>query len=169
MTATMEPTIELADSTPLGDARAWLRERVDDGEHCPCCTQLAKVYRRKLSSAAARTMILLAVHGGRDRYVNLPRLLERFAPELSSQGGYATLAHWWGLIEQMPGVRDDGSAHVGLWRLTELGAMFVDRRARVPKYARLYDGRCLGFDGPTVGIEDALGTRFRYDDLMAGV
>lgn len=164
-------TATLDDDVPLADARDWLRERVDDGEHCPCCRQLAKVYRRKLSVAAARTMVLLYRFGGQvgKGYIDLPRLLEAHAPELSSQGGYATLGHWWGLIERMPGERDDGSKHNGLWRLTVPGIDFVERRTTVPKYARIYDGRCLGYAGPEVDIDQVLGTRFRYDELMAGV
>ena len=41
----------------LGDAREWLRERVEHGARCPCCTQFAKVYERKLNSRMARQLI----------------------------------------------------------------------------------------------------------------
>ena len=36
------------DGMTLGEARDWLRERIEDGEECPCCRQFAKVYRRRL-------------------------------------------------------------------------------------------------------------------------
>jgi hypothetical protein len=44
----------------------------------------------------------------------------------------------------------------------------VKDRYRVQKYALVYDGRVLGFEGPEIGIIDALKTRFRYDELMLG-
>ena len=32
----------------LDEAKAWLRDQVDDGAHCPCCGQFAKVYKRRI-------------------------------------------------------------------------------------------------------------------------
>ena len=85
------------------------------------------------------------------------------------QGGYGTLGHYWGLMEQADGQREDGSNRVGWWRLTMLGQEFVMRRTTVPQYARVYNGRCLGLVGDPVDIRTALGTKFNYDDLMRGV
>lgn len=33
----------------------------------------------------------------------------------------------------------------------------------------IYDGRCLSLTGDEVGIRDALGSRFNYDELMVGL
>ena len=41
----------------LADARDELRDLVNDGHRCPCCTQFAKVYRRKIHSTTARELI----------------------------------------------------------------------------------------------------------------
>jgi hypothetical protein len=164
MVHTMTPT----DHTTLSEARGWLRERVDDGAHCPCCTQFAKVYRRKLNSAMAYALILMYRHGGdEDGWCYVPDLLIR----RTNRGGDEAKARYWGLIEEPPdAMREDGSTRVGTWRLTADGAAFVRGELKVAKYARVYDGRCLGLDdAQLVDITDALGKRFNYRELMAGI
>jgi hypothetical protein len=152
----------LPSNATLDEARAWLRDRVDEGERCPCCTQRAQVYRRKITSASAWALVKLYRERGLD-WGHLPTILGR------KQADEAKMVHW-GLIEQAPMTRDDGSNRAGWWRVTPLGEAFVLGDVAVPKYARIYDSRCLGLDdSETVTIEDALGERFRYDDLMAGV
>lgn len=157
------------DDMTLGEAREILRELVKDGHKCPVCTQFAKVYRRAFPSASARILVLLYREGGRHDYVYLPDLLPKVGTNTASQGGYGVQSAHWGLIERQPGTREDGSDRVGWWRLTENGRLFVEGRITVPKYAKLYDGRCLGTEGNPVTIQQALGKRFDYSELMAGV
>lgn len=151
-----------ADQITLAQAREELRARVTDGAVCPCCTQYAKVYRRKITSQVARVLIAMHRDAGTG-WVHLPTLIER-------KGADEAKARYWGLIEASEDdVREDGSPRVGWWRLTPAGEAFVLDRLRVPKYAHIYDGRCLSLDDTeTVSIRDALGTRFDYRDLMAG-
>ena len=150
----------------LGDARDELRQLVHDGHRCPLCQQFAKVYRRTLPSATGRTMIeLYHVAGAAPDYTFLPDVLDRMTGT-PHQGGYGTLGHFWGLMEREPGEREDGSDRVGWWRLTPLGVRFVLRQAQVPKYAHLYDGRCLGLHGKPISISECLGNRFNYGELM---
>lgn len=154
------------DEMTLREARDLLRELVEHGHRCPCCTQFAKVYRRKLPAASVRTLAIVHRHADRE-WVHVSDLLSAHAPSLSYQGGYATISGHWGLLEEETTiVRDDGG-RAGYWRITDLGIAFLRRRATVPKYVRLYDGRRLGFDGPQIGADEALGTRFRLDELMA--
>lgn len=151
----------------LAEARAWLADRLDHGERCPCCEQFAKVYTRAIPSATARVLIALYRRDrGDGEYLFLPPILETLGGT-PSLGGYGTLGHFWGLLETMPGEREDGSNRVGWWRLTELGRSFVRGAVTVPKYARIYNGTCLGLTGEAVTIEDALGERFDYRELMA--
>lgn len=142
-------------------AREWLRVRVDDGVKCPCCTQFAKVYRRRIHTTMARDLITAYRNTGHD-WFHLPTLLGG-----RHQGDFPKLAHW-GLIVEMPAVREDGSSRAGWWCVTEDGRRFALGQTRVPKYARIYDGRLLGLDATeTVSIRDALGDRFDYDELMS--
>ena len=42
----------------------------------------------------------------------------------------------------------------------------MEEKLKVQKYARIYNDCCLGLEGDLVGIRDALGTKFDYDELM---
>jgi hypothetical protein len=162
------------DDMTIRDAREILRSLVTGkGHQCPCCKQFAKVYRRKIPNATARVMIALyRQNEGRD-YVFLPAMFDKMGGSILKgtphQGGYGTLGQFWGLMERQPGERDDGSDRVGWWRLTDLGRAFVLARARVQSHATLYAGRCLGLDGSLVTIQEALGKKFNYRDLMEGI
>lgn len=148
------------DST-LAEAREWLRERVDHGEKCPCCTQLAKVYRRTIHATMARELIAFYRHAGREW---------GYLPDSGIQrGGDMVKCRYWGLIVEDDGERADGSSRNGWWRVTALGELWLRNEQPVPKYARIYDGRLLGLVGAPVTIIDALGRKFDYADLMAGV
>lgn len=149
----------VGDDVSLGDARDWLRERVDSGERCPCCKQFAKVYRRKLNSTNAMLLIRAYRVAGCAPF-HAPTVLSSHAG-----GEWARLLHW-GLIADLHLERDDGG-HAGWWRVTEDGERFVKGRVSVPKYVRIYDGRCLGLQGDLVSIRDCLGEKFDYAELMA--
>lgn len=145
--------------TTLDDARAWLRDRVDKGDRCPCCTQFAKVYRRRITSSMARMLIRMHRVAGCD-YAYLPDLRD------GNGSMDTTMLRYWALIEEDREPRPDGG-RAGWWRLTPLGQSFVLGEVEVPMYARVYDGRVLSLVGDLVHISDALGTRFDYAELMA--
>lgn len=144
----------------LEQARADLRKHVEEGARCPCCTQFAKVYRRKINAGAAVGLVRMVVRYG-DEWVHVPTHFSRL-------GGEFARLRYWSLVVEQPEVREDGG-RAGYWQVTPLGRDFALGRARVPKYARVYDGRLLGLvDEQTVSIRDALGTKFNLEDLMAG-
>lgn len=147
--------------TSVEEAQDWLRANLDDGARCPVCTQFAKVYRRKITSPMARGLIKqFRLVGG--EYAHSATLVSSETHEFSQLS-------WWGLIEEMPERREDGG-RAGWWRITQRGQAFVQNAINVEKYAHIYDGRVLGLDGSeVVSIKDALGTKFDYYELMAGV
>lgn len=144
----------------LAEARDTLQEQAQgDGAHCPCCGQFAKVYRRKINAGHAITLITLyrAVDMGWGHLATYD--LSREASKLA----------YWGLIEEESDRRDDGGRS-GWWRITTPGFLFLQNRITVPKYALIYDGQLLKLDDTErVSITDALGTRFDYTELMAGI
>jgi hypothetical protein len=143
----------------LYDAQEYLREKLDVGEKCPCCTQFAKVYRRKINSGMARALIRQWQTVGQD-YVRTTSL----CPWTHEAGQLA----WWGLIEDEGERREDGGRS-GWWRITDAGKRFVLNHSRVPKYARIYDGRVLSMDWTeTTSIAECLGAKFDYGELMEG-
>lgn len=148
----------LPDGALLAEARAWLRDRIDDGAECPCCTQFSKVYRRKINSGMARSLILLYRRCG---------LAYGYVPDVvGSRSREEGKLAYWGLVAEMPVAREDGG-RAGWWCVTELGEQFARNLIRVPKYARVYNGRCLGLVGDGVDVLDALGDKFDYAELMA--
>ena len=158
------------DAGTLGDAREGLRDRVDEGTQCPLCHQHAKVYRRTITSPMALALIAIYRKAPIGTWVDVPALAATMRTgSHRPTGGDEAKTRYWGLLEAMPDAkRDDGSTRTGWWRLTGRGADFVRDDLLVPKHARIYDGRLLGLDDSAgvIGIRDALGSRFDYDELM---
>jgi hypothetical protein len=155
-----------SDDMTLGEARDELRELVKGkGAICPLCTQNAKIYPRSLPLASAKVMVeLFKRNEGRD-YIDVPEVLDTMKGT-AHQGGYGTLSWHWGLIEPMPGQREDGSNRVGWWRLTDRGRAFVRGEVTVPRKARIYANRLLSFEGEQWTISDALRHPFDFRELM---
>lgn len=156
--------LEVVPGRTLKEARGWLRDHLDEGAECPCCTQRAQVYRRKLHATMARDLIRFWRRFGRD-WGHLPDLG-------GHPGDFAKLAHW-GLIEEADESRTDGG-RAGWWRVTAQGVLFIAGEHHVHQYVHLYDarrvkpdeGRGAVFSGALVSIETCLGKRFSYADLM---
>jgi hypothetical protein len=164
-----QPTL-LGDTQPAGDwtlndARQWLHDRVEDGAGCPCCEQLAKVYRRPIHRTMAIALILMHQAQPTGDWLYLPEVLRSMG---RSRGGDEAKLSYWGFIQEEGGIREDGSNRAGWWRVTDRGRLFVHDGLSVPRHAVIYDGQLLGFAGESVSIRDALGNRFDYDQLMAG-
>ena len=145
--------------TTLEEARDWLAERMDEGADCPCCGQRAQVYRRKINSGMARALIVMWRAAGTG-WCHVPTVV-------GGRSSDECKLVYWGLIEEERVRRPDGG-RAGWWRVTEDGARYVHGQLLLPKYALIYNGDCLGLEGERVGILSALGTKFDYDDLMAG-
>lgn len=146
------------DSALLGEARKWLREQASDkGARCPCCTQLAKVYRRALNAGMVRSLILMYRAAGLD-WQHVPTTTVGGSREEGK-------LRYWGLVEEADS-RYAGQ-RAGWWRVTEAGEAFVLDRSRLPRWALVYDGRCLWLDDQqTTTVREALGDHFHYGDLM---
>lgn len=148
---------------PLSEVRAVLRTLVEEGHRCPCCTQLAKVYRRRINSSQARNLILTYRANGRE--FGYLQKVRRSANVNGRDNREESKLRYWGLIEEASTRRPDGG-RAGWWRVTEKGEQWIHGRITVPKYARIYDTRCLQLLGDPVTIKDALGKRFDYNELM---
>jgi hypothetical protein len=153
----------------LADARGYVLAKRDEGVVCPCCNQFAKCYRRKLNSSMVRGLIYvyhlykrLAWSAG--VWLHLPQF---FASHRICTSNDGSLLRHWGLIEPRPGVRLDGSKRVGYYRITTLGRAFVEKKATVPKFAVLYSQELLDMEGPSITVDDALASRFSYEELMS--
>jgi hypothetical protein len=163
--------------TTLQEAKVWLRARFGKGATCPCCNQFVKLYRRPMNKSMAFVLLLIARYYRRydvrpDDWLHVPSYINEVVasnPRRSAavRGDWAKLK-FWGLIEEKPDVRDDGSPRVGYWRLTPLGRQFVAREVKVPSHVYIYNGEPLQRSvDELVTIDDALGTEFSYAEIMA--
>lgn len=153
--------MKFSPNAPLAQVRSWLLSRVDEGVSCPLCTQHVQVYRRKINSGMARSLIAMYRVGALD-WVHLPTQIGARSRE---EGKLA----YWELVEEEKARRPDGG-RAGYWRVTPKGESFLRNQMSIPKYARVYNGRCLGLDySEMVTIKDALNNKFDYAELMAGL
>lgn len=138
-------------------SREWLHENRDDGVSCPSCEQFVKVYRRKINSAMGRALILF-YQKNKTEWFHLPSAI--------GYGGDAAKLRYWGFIEELKELREDGG-RAGYWRVTEDGEQWLLGRTKAPKYALVYNSKLLGLDDEEhATITDALGTKFDYNELM---
>jgi hypothetical protein len=151
----------------IKEAKDWLaKQAVNGGAPCPCCNQLVKLYRRRITGEMAYGLILMRKADQRTpgQFIHLPTFL---ADHKAGKSNMTSLLRHWELIEQQPGERDDGSWRTGYYRTTSLGCQFVDGHSSIPKYAFLYNQMLLRLSQERVTITEALGSKFDYAQLMA--
>lgn len=168
--------LDLYARTALDEARAQtLAAARDGGCVCPCCGRFVKVYRRRLHAEMARFMIRLyrldrigpGDYLGALRWHSTREVLgDRGGNKASTDATY--LVHW-GLVERSDAENAAG-APAGMLRLTPLGVAFVERRATASSHVSLLNNEELPrpsrLSESEIGIEEALGKRFSYDELM---
>ena len=153
--------------TPLSEAREWVLAARASGTSCPCCGQHCRVYKRKLNYAMAHTLVLVYQHflaNPRAGWLHLPTFLN--GKGVIARGGDPPRLSRWGLIVGRGTERDDGSARVGEYQITEHGRAFVEQRVAVPAYAFIYNNEVLGWSEEQTYIGSALGSGFDYASLM---
>lgn len=159
----MKPPVRIKTepTDPFGSVRDRFFWQVNAGRQvvCPCCEGLAQRYKRSIGATMA--VLLIRTYQAGD-WIHIQSRTD------ARGGDYAKLRYW-GLVEARGDRKEDGNWS-GYWRITELGAAFVERRVKVFKYIYLYQGVYRGYDPDpraTITIDQALGRRFRYDELMA--
>lgn len=154
------------DSTPLGQAKAWLREEIaGDGAPCPCCRKPMKVYRRGISATVAKALINAYRKHRREPF---------HTNTLGLPGGDFQKLAYRGFLERESKDRDPDAPGVGIYRITEDGVAFVLGTLRVDSHALVVwdpdraETVCVGTTPlkGQISIREALGNRFDYDELM---
>lgn len=154
------------DFKTLEEAKSWLRKQVEEGARCPCCTQLAKIYKRRIYSTMARNLIDLykmSLASPEVEYFHVGN----FGALASGGGDFAKFVYW-GLVEEQPKDENNKAKRTsGHWKLTNKGTLWVNGLATVQSHVKLYDSRVMGFEGEQITIREALGKNFDYEELMA--
>lgn len=162
--------------TTLEEAKRWLRARFGKGAPCPACNQFVKCYRRPMNKSMAFVLLLIARYYRRydvkpEEWLHVPSYIAEVVASnprraAAVRGDWAKLKYW-GLIEEKPETRADGSPRVGYWRLTQLGRQFVNREVKVPSHIFVYNGEALERAvEERISIDDALTTDFNYSEIM---
>lgn len=158
----------------LEDAKKWLRVRFGKGATCPCCAQFVKLYKRSLSKSSAYVLLLMECYFRGDsveEWLHVPSYIAEMVSDnprraAAVRGDWAKMK-FWGLIEEKPDVRADGSPRVGYWKMTQLGRQFARRQVKVPAHIYIYNGELLPRTvEEMITIDDALGKDFSYAEIM---
>jgi hypothetical protein len=152
--------------TMLNESIDWVKENKTDGCICPCCTQIAKVYKRKLNSGMAYELIQLYRIS---KIRNVEYLHHTQFARVT--GGEISKLLYWGLVEEMTKPTDEKkkSKTSGYWKITPKGVEFVTFCISIPKHIFIFDAKLLAFSDETTTIVDALGSNFNYQELINGV
>jgi hypothetical protein len=148
--------------TTLSEAVNWVNENKMEGVICPCCGQIAKVYKRKLHTSMALTLINLYKKNENNDWVDVKDFLR--INKLKNSHDW-TLLRYWGIIEEKQ-KGEEKTKTSGLWRITEKGKLFVENRLEVPRHIYIFDTKLLGNSEQVTTIIDALGDKFNYNELF---
>lgn len=140
----------------LDEAKKDFYNEVEKGTICECCGRYSKVYRRKLNNDMASFLIRLARTSQYRpyEYFHVRDITPNVGEKASTEGSY--LVHW-GLVEK------DG---VGIYAITPKGLKFVEGKLKVRRDVVIFNGEQWRFDGDFININDALGEKFFYNELM---
>lgn len=149
------------DEMTLGEAREILRgQMATGGGPCPTCTKNTEIYHRPLNRGMARALARMYLIAGHS-WLHKPTVLRGF----DSSARDDAYLRFWGLLE--PRVHADGKQVSGVWRVTPDGARFIAGDLLVPRKAKEFNGRFLGYLDPTdlISISDALRAPFDLEEM----
>ena len=149
--------------TTVSEAKSWIVENEKKGAICPCCGEIVKVYKRKLNSGQAYELLLLyrlTITGNNGEFYHHTKFSQTTSGEISK-------LVFWGLVEQMPKPLNEIKKKTsGYWRITEKGMSFVENKTTVKSHVYILLGELVRFSESETTIIQALGKKFRYDELM---
>ena len=161
---------KLPATATLEEAKQVLRDGWIEGVECPCCTQFVKQYHRKITSSMAYGLILVYRYfenHPEEQYVHISDYLNSLdIPGAIRNTGDITKLKYWDMIEEKVQMRDDGSKHAGYWAITERGRQFGRGEITVESHVKLFNSKSYGLTGEQTSIQEALGEKFNYTELM---
>jgi hypothetical protein len=143
----------------LNEAKQFLRENWERGVRCPCCNRIVKLNPYVIGKGHA--LVLIEMYKNWREWINVNK-------DIKPEGRNFSEAKHWHLIEAMP--NDDPTKHTsGIWRLTEEGKQFVRGEITVPAKKYVFNDKVYRTSTKEINIEQALGKKFNYQELMEGV
>jgi hypothetical protein len=130
-----------------------------------------KLYKRPINGTMALALVLIYQHfklNPHHTWLHVAAFLVKVKRDSTIAGGDVVKLRYWGLLERAKGERSDGSDRVGRYRITEIGKQFVEGKIAVPKYIYLYNQRLFRLSEEMTTVQQALGSKFNYGELMGG-
>jgi len=146
----------------LKEAKQSLRINFIKGSHCECCGQFVKLYKRKLNSGMAITLYQIWKYN-KFSYVNVKSFLREQG--FQNNHDWTLLRHWGFLEEKIE--KDDIRKSSGVWRITPMGLKFIMNELETKKHVLLFDNKFQGWSDETTTMEQSLGNKFKYPELMS--
>ncbi len=150
-------TIEFDFDTPVA-------ENSETGYRCKCCGTFIKTYTRSLNSSMCLVLLLMVKHKKFGYFHVEDWLKEIGRPELRAD--YHKL-RFYNFLEKKIGDRSDGSPRNGMYRITSFGIMFAEGKITAKSKFKILNNQFKGFSGKDITIQEALGNKFSYQELMA--
>lgn len=153
--------------TTLSECVDFIKKNKVFGVVCPCCTQIVKVYKRKLNTGMAIELITL-YRLTKNKSVEEDKYFHQTKFARVTGGEISKLIHW-GLVEQKPKSTEDaekGKKTSGSWAITEIGKEFVQGKVTVLSHIYISNKKLIGFSSEKISIKESLGKKFEYDSLM---
>ena len=142
--------------------------QLDKGTVCPCCGRFNKLYGRKINSSMAWTLMLIYDYYKREgnlrKWLKVESYLKSLPAVPTSLRGDFPKLRYWKLIIQKEGEVE--GTKLGLYRITEKGINFCEKRIKVSKVAFVHNKVVKSFSEEQISIVDALGDRFSYKELL---
>jgi hypothetical protein len=151
----------------LEEAREYVADGMmePNGIACPCCEQRAKLYKRPLNGSMAAMLIVLSHINNGNGWTYIEEWREKSGIKLNGGGDYGKLAYW-NLVESMPVAPEQDKGSSGQWKMTKKGFEFSAGSIKVPSHALIYNNKVMGFSDKLVGINECLGKKFSYMEVM---
>jgi hypothetical protein len=123
------------------------------------------MYKRRFYHLMAYGLILLYNRNMQYR-MGYFRLTEDLLLDKRQQADFSKMKYW-GLIEQAGEKRHvQGGRLSSNWRITNKGIRFIKGEIKIPRYAKIINGKCVGFHGKKETIKQIIEDKFSYEVAM---
>ena len=167
----------------IEEAKEYIRigSKSNKGVICPCCEQFVKVYKRKITSAAAKALMLLIQETVRlNKFTNELVYSEVHIQDFFAGIGLRATAmdyiqlERFGLIQKVPDDRTEKEKkeikNVGLYFVTDRGYKFATNQIAIEKYHYVLNNKSIGVSKvDKVRVYECLKEKHTYADLMKGI
>lgn len=150
----------MPDTATIAQARDFVHEHRIEGVRCPCCGEMRRIYRRRVTRAQVlflRDLVRESVRRHAGTSMGLVDVREIEGQHMRG-GDYAKLKHW-GLA--FPDAKDPG-----WWHLSAKGLTFLRGSTRIPKHLWI-DGNEVVRESPEdVDVHDCYRERFVLPEIF---